>query len=741
MRYAEIIISISHKSIDHTFTYAIPSEIDDKIAIGMRVIVPFGKGNKNYEGYVIGILTDTKVSPDKIKSIINQVGSYPVFSKNMIELAKWMKDKYYTTLTSCLQCIMPKITNDKIILYAKINYELENINEILKKTISKNNHQSRILELLLKHESIEVNEIRIILGITISPIKTLEKNNIIEIFSLEKKRDIYNINNFEKTFSLVPTKEQKDAISFIDEKIHSKQKKPILIHGVTGSGKTEIYMQVIEKIIQDGKQAIVLVPEISLTPQTVKRFIERFGNLVTVTHSRLSSGERFDQWKKAKNKDISIIVGPRSAIFTPFDNLGIIIIDEEHENTYKSETTPKFDAREVALKISEITGCIVVMGSATPSIESYYKCKIKQYDLIDIKHRVNKQLPYVNIIDMRKELIEGNRSIFSRELLNSIKDNIENNHQTILFLNRRGYSTFVSCRKCGYVMSCDNCNVNYTYHMDIDKLICHYCGKTINNPSKCPSCDSKYIKHFGVGTQKVEEYIKRLFPYVNVLRMDMDTTSKKNSHELILKKFSEGQANILIGTQMIAKGLDFPNVTLVGVIAADLSINAGDYRCGEITFQLLTQVSGRAGRASSHGKVFIQTYNPEHYSIVFSKDNNYEEFYENEISFRRQLMYPPFSNIFLVLFTGEDCKKVENSIYSLLNILRFYNKENLFNILGPSQAFISKIKKQYRWKIIVKGIEEKKLKDYVISCIEKLNEKENLIGITINITLNPLYTL
>ncbi|MCL2593545.1 MAG: primosomal protein N', partial [Defluviitaleaceae bacterium] len=452
----------------------------------------------------------------------------------------------------------------------------------------------------------------------------------------------------------------------------------------------------------------------------------------------LSYAERFDQWKNAKEGKVSVMIGPRSAIFAPFSNLGIIIIDEEHETSYKSDTTPKFDAREIAVKLSELTGATLVMGSATPSMESYFKTQNNEYNLITLEKRVNGSFPDVKIVDMRKELLNGNKSIFSEELFSAIKENIENDKQTILFLNRRGYSTFVSCRKCGCVMECEDCNINYTYHIYNDKLICHYCNKRLKNPENCPQCGSKYIKYFGVGTQKIEDEVRALFPNVEVLRMDMDTTQKKHAHENILEKFRRKEAQILIGTQMIAKGLDFPDVTLVGVVAADISLNSSDYKSGEQTFQLLTQVSGRAGRADYKGKVFIQTYNPEHYAVLYSKDNDYDNFFEHEIALRRQMNYPPYSHIFSVLFTCENEKKTIQSLFRLKEIFDHFNKNNDFEILGPSPAIISKIRRRYRWKIIVKSNDETRLKNYVLYCVEKLKSLDDVSDININLTLNPL---
>ncbi len=739
MKYAEIIIDITNENVDKIFHYAIPENIKEKICLGMRVFVPFGKGNRIREGYIIGFTDNTNIDEKYIKNIYSIPDEYAIFNNNMIELAKFMSDKYYCSLSECLQCIMPKIIKDKTNKYANINYEMSGINEVIKNILEKNNSQSKVLKILLKNENISIYEIKNILGISLSPINTLEKNGVIKITTRKIKRDFINLDDYDKTNHLKLTIEQDNALNFIKQKIYEKTYKPILLHGVTGSGKTEVYLQLIDEVLKVGKQAIVLVPEISLTPQTVERFIGRFGKKVSVTHSRLSDGERFEQWKKAKDNKIDIMVGARSAIFTPFENLGIIIIDEEHESTYKSESTPKYDIKEVAEKICNLTGATLVLGSATPSIDTYYKTQKGKYDLVYINNRINNNMPDINVIDMRKELEKGNRSIFSTSLFEAIKENLKNNMQTILFLNRRGHSTFVSCRKCGYVLECKNCNVSYTYHLKEHKLICHYCNSTENVPNICPSCSSKYIKYFGVGTQKIEEQIKKYFKDARVMRMDMDTTSKKNSHQNILEDFKNHKADILIGTQMIAKGLDFKKVSLVGVIAADITLNTGDYKSSENTFQLLTQVAGRAGRADIKGKVFIQTYNPEHYSIVFAKNNDYVGFYKKEILERKIMFYPPFSNIFFIMICGEDENLVMNAIKFLHKIMTYYNQKTNFYISDVAKAYIYKVNKQYRYKILIKAKEETRLKNFVLYCVSILKNKMDTNKLNIILSLNPSY--
>ncbi|MBS5794678.1 MAG: primosomal protein N' [Clostridiales bacterium] len=739
MKYAEIIIDITNENVDKIFHYAIPENIKEKICLGMRVFVPFGKGNRIREGYIIGFTDNTDIDEKYIKNIYSLPDEYAIFNDNMIELAKFMSDKYYCSLSECLQCIMPKIIKDKTNKYANINYEMSGINEVIKNILEKNNSQSKVLKILLKNQNISIYEIKNILGISLSPINTLEKNGVIKITTRKIKRDFINLDDYDKTNHLKLTIEQDNALNFIKQKIYEKTYKPILLHGVTGSGKTEVYLQLIDEVLRTGKKAIVLVPEISLTPQTVERFIGRFGKKVSVTHSRLSDGERFEQWKKAKDNKIDIMVGARSAIFTPFENLGIIIIDEEHESTYKSESTPKYDIKEVAEKICNLTGATLVLGSATPSIDTYYKTQKGKYDLVYINNRINNNMPDINVIDMRKELEKGNRSIFSTSLFEAIKENLKNNMQTILFLNRRGHSTFVSCRKCGYVLECKNCNVSYTYHLKEHKLICHYCNSTENVPNICPSCSSKYIKYFGVGTQKIEEQIKKYFKDARVMRMDMDTTSKKNSHQNILEDFKNHKADILIGTQMIAKGLDFKKVSLVGVIAADITLNTGDYKSSENTFQLLTQVAGRAGRADIKGKVFIQTYNPEHYSIVFAKNNDYVGFYKKEILERKIMFYPPFSNIFFIMICGEDENLVMNAIKFLHKIMTYYNQKTNFYISDVAKAYIYKVNKQYRYKILIKAKEETRLKNFVLYCVSILKNKMDTNKLNIILSLNPSY--
>lgn len=812
-KYAKVITNINHSDVDRVFDYGIPKAIEEKVKVGMRVLVPFGRANKSIEGYVMALSDETELDQSKIKNIIKTCDDFPVFSKEMIELALFMKEKYYTTLSSCLKVIMPSgigiktqwiivlndydedilftpkereviefleeknnvcyktelesqfgkniygVTNslknknvisirqsvkgnsfERNVQYVKLNLD-ENFNERYE-LISKNKRsekQKEVVDFLFDYNEIQVSKLKEEIGNISSTLKTLEKKGLIEIFNKVEKRSIFDISNIEKTEPPIYTDEQQKAIETIENIRYSDNKKPTLVFGVTGSGKTEVYMAIIEKVLSEGKQAIVLVPEISLTPQIVGRFISRFGEKVSYTHSRMNFGERFDQWKKAREGEISVMIGPRSAIFTPFSNLGVIIIDEEHDTSYKSETTPKYNTLEVSEKLSEITGAVVVMGSATPDICTYHKCMEGRYNIVELKNRTkDSKLPKVYIKDMRKELEEGNRSIFSVDLYNAIKENLEKGEQTMLFINRRGFSTFVSCRKCGHVMMCKNCNVSYTYHSYTDTLMCHYCGSTVKNPKTCPSCGSKYIKHFGTGTQKVEEEVKKYFPNARVLRMDFDTTTKKNSHQIILDKFKNKEADILIGTQMIAKGHDFPNVTLVGIVSADISLNSSSYRSAENTFQLITQVSGRAGRGEKAGKVYIQTYSPDNYVIKLSSKQDYKAFYSDEIGMRELMEYPPFGSFFSIVISGTKEKEVIESSQMLGDIMKYFNRNRDFVILGPVPAFISKIKNEYRFTITVKHTDEERLRNFVMYCIDKFKSRYGKSSLYINIAMNTV---
>lgn len=580
--------------------------------------------------------------------------------------------------------------------------------------------QMRVLSAICPGESISVEELKEKAAVTDSPIHTLLQKGVLVEQRRQEKRDVFQLEDYTPTQPFYPTSEQAQALTLLREEEQKAQKRPVLLHGVTGSGKTEIYMQLIEHVIMAGKQAIVLVPEISLTPQIMERFISRFGKRVSVTHSRLSLGERLDQWRKARDGEISIIIGPRSALFMPFSNLGVIVMDECHESSYISDVTPKYHTREVARKLSELTGALLVMGSATPDIDSYHRAVTGEFLLLQLKERTKgSRLPEVFVTDMRKELENGNRSAFGLPLQQAIRENLEKGQQTMLFLNRRGYSTFVSCRKCGEALTCPSCNVSYTYHASDKALVCHYCGKEVPVPKTCPSCGSHYIRYFGTGTQKIEEETRRLFPEASVLRMDADTTTGKNGHARILELFGKGKADILIGTQMIAKGHDFPNVTLVGILAADLSLNLGTYQAAETCFQLITQAAGRAGRGELAGRVFIQTYQPENHAIRMAAAQDYEGFYQEEILLRQAMEYPPFSHIFSVLITGEMEQEVILAAQRLGAYMNHYAERAGCTVVGPAPAPLPKFRGEFRWQIFAKGTDAERLKAFVLYTVEQ----------------------
>lgn len=580
--------------------------------------------------------------------------------------------------------------------------------------------QLRVFSAICPGESISVEELKEKASVTDSPIHTLLQKGVLVERRRQEKRDVFQLEDYTPTQPFYPTPEQAQALALLREEEQKEGKRPILLHGVTGSGKTEIYMQLIEHVIMEGKQAIVLVPEISLTPQIMERFISRFGKRVSVTHSRLSLGERLDQWRKARDGEISIIIGPRSALFMPFSNLGVIVMDECHESSYISDVTPKYHTREVARKLSELTGALLVMGSATPDIDSYHRAVTGEFLLLQLKERTKgSRLPEVFVTDMRKELEDGNRSAFGLPLQQAIRENLEKGQQTMLFLNRRGYSTFVSCRKCGGVLTCPSCNVSYTYHASDKALVCHYCGKEVPVPKTCPSCGSHYIRYFGTGTQKIEEETRRLFPEASVLRMDADTTTGKNGHARILELFGKGKADILIGTQMIAKGHDFPNVTLVGILAADLSLNLGTYQAAENCFQLITQAAGRAGRGELPGQVFIQTYQPENHAIRMAAAQDYEGFYQEEILLRQAMEYPPFSHIFSVLITGEMEQEVILAAQRLGAFMNHYAERAGCTVVGPAPAPLPKFRGEFRWQIFAKGTDAERLKAFALYTVEQ----------------------
>ena len=709
---AEVIINSTVKNLNKTFDYNVPAELAGTIKLGDRVLLPFGNAKTLEEGFVVG-LKDT--SEYKVKDIAGIQEGFKI-SKENIELARWMAKRYFCNISDAIKMMLPPGTSTKVIEnrvkekslnFVYLKKEIDEIELAIETKVIKSDKHIRVLRFLEQNDGVLTTDLEMFCDVSRAIIHTLEKNGYIEIVEKQVERNPFLHKVVKKDSNLVFTQEQQHAYKKIADTIEKRKFEEFLIYGVTGSGKTEIYLQLIQKVISQNQSAIMLVPEISLTPQMLDRFIARFGQeQIAVLHSKLSVGERYDQWQRIKKNEAKIIIGARSAIFAPVENLGLIIIDEEHDDSYKSEMTPRYHAREVARKMATDKQIPLVLGSATPDMTTFYRAKQNEIKLLTLTKRANNSnLPEVEIIDLREELASGNKTMLSRRLYDEISKNLENKHQTILFLNRRGFSTFVMCRDCGYTVKCKNCNITLTYHMKENKLKCHYCGYEQPNVTVCPECGSDKIKYFGTGTQKLEAQIQKIFPNASMIRMDVDTVSKKNSHEEILNKFRDENIDILIGTQMVVKGHHFPNVTLVGVIAADGSLNIDDYRASERTFQILTQVAGRAGRENLPGKVIIQTYNPDHFSIECASKQNYNEFYKIEENLRKQLKYPPFCDIIVIGISGEKEEKVKNISEFLGTKLNAKIKE--FNadlmLYSPRPAPIDKIKNKYRWRIILKG--------------------------------------
>lgn len=701
--YARVIIDITHEKLDKVFEYRIPSELEGMLKVGMEVIVPFGNGNREKSGYVIGITETCEYAPEKIKSILRVAPKRVAIEGNLVALAAWMKEHYGGTMIQALKTVLPikKEENAKIKRYVRLLLNEEEGKEKLEEYLRKNQKaRVRVLAALLDHEILEYEFVLKKLNVTRTVLRALEDQGVASIESEHVFRN--PIKEHKRDWQPVQyTQEQQHAIDVFREDYLKGLHKTYLLYGVTGSGKTEVYMEMIARVIRDGKQAIVLIPEIALTYQTVLRFYRRFGDRISILNSRMSNGERYDQMMRAKEGAIDVMIGPRSALFTPFPNLGLIVIDEEHEPTYKSEVIPRYHARETAIARAGMEGASVVLGSATPSLESFYRAGNGTYELLTLRSRSQKQeLPQVHTVDLREELKMGNRSIISNKLRELILDRLEKKQQIMLFINRRGYAGFISCRSCGYVAKCPHCDVSMTSHRG-GKLVCHYCGYEMPEHQGCPSCGSKHIGGFRAGTQQIEDLMKREFPEARVLRMDMDTTKEKDGHEKILETFANEEADILIGTQMIVKGHDFPNVTLVGILAADLSLYADDYRAGERTFQLLTQAAGRAGRGRTKGEVVIQTYSPEHYAIETAAAQNYEAFYQEEIAYRKLMGYPPAEQLMAILISGEDEKLLEKACMYLKQYAERVNGSQV-HIIGPASPYVGKVNDVYRKVIYLK---------------------------------------
>ena len=714
--YIDVIVDISVNSLDRIFQYRVPEELLDAVTVGCQVNVPFGSGNRRRQAYVIGVDTVLAYDASKIKDILG-VTKAPAATGQLIALADWMHERYGCTMAQALKTVLPvKKSVKEVKRTAYFLADREGAQQLLEKSRKSRREKARVrlLEAMLKEGCMSKETVTGVLQISASTMKSILQTGVIR----EETSQVYRNpvrQRLDGWQEVCLNDEQMNAVASIWQNAAicrehwSREQGMHLLYGITGSGKTEVYMALMEKVLNEGRQIIVLIPEISLTLQTVSRFYARFGSQIAVMNSRLSAGERYDQYMRAKRGEASVMIGPRSALFTPFDRLGLIIIDEEHESAYQSEIVPRYQAAEVAARRAEMSGALVVLGSATPSVAVYQKAREGMIGLhrLTQRARTGSRLPDVKVVDLREEFRMKNRGILSQSLHEAMDACLKRGDQMMLFLNRRGYAGFVSCRSCGYVVKCRHCDVSMTVHHHT-LLKCHYCGSEQPMPRVCPSCGSPYIAGFGVGTQKVEEFVQKEFPEARILRMDRDTTSGKDDMGRILQTFSEGGADILIGTQMIVKGHDFANVTLVGILAADLPLFAGDYQSSERTFQLLTQAAGRAGRGDRPGEVIIQTYQPEHYCIQTAAAQDYDSFYSQEIRFRQMLHYPPDRQMMVMLAEGEHDQQTGQAVQKLREIAGEADFEAV-EFIGPSRAGIAKAKDLYRYTMYMKHQDIKEL--------------------------------
>lgn len=737
--FADIIVDIAHEKVDRPFQYRVPENMRETLKEGMCVLVPFGAGNKFIKGYVIAFKDTPEWDVDRIKEIKEIAeGDVPVMERQM-KLAAYLKRNYGSTMIQALKTVLPAKKNVRAVENKSVRLIVsEEETGAFLDNFSKKHQVAkvRLLNELLLVDTLPYGLITTKLHVSASTVKSLEKQGIIEIRTENAYRNPIKLKPGRDVKKFL-SDEQQTVVNEVLADFDAGIRKTYLVHGITGSGKTEVYMNLIEEMVKRGKQSIVLIPEIALTYQTLLRFYTRFGDRVSVLNSSLSAGEKYDQCRRAEKGEIDIIIGPRSALFTPFPNIGLIVMDEEQENSYKSEVSPKYHAREVAEEVAGMHGASVVLGSATPSLEAYYRAEKGEYRLFTLNKRLTGgNLPKVHIVDLREELRDGNRSIFSTRLQELMTDRLKKKEQIMLFLNRRGYAGFISCRACGHVVKCPHCDVSLSEHKG-NRMICHYCGYTTEKVKLCPSCGSKYIAGFRAGTQQIEEKLHQMYPEARILRMDADTTGKKDSYDNILSAFANHEADILLGTQMIVKGHDFPKVTLVGVLAADMSLSVGDYRAAERTFSLLTQAVGRAGRGELLGEAVIQTYQPEHYSVVHAANQNYRAFYEEEILYRELLRYPPVCHMMAVQIFAAEEKRGENLARELAGIAGEYadDKEERTKrllVIGPTPAAIGKIQDVFRFVFYVKYENYDKLieiKDRLEERVQSMQLKEESMQI------------
>lgn len=797
-QYAQVIVDVPTMQTDQPYTYLVPDEWQAVIECGMRVEVPFGEGNRHIQGFVTALPTELEESKLSLKSLIRVIDLAPVVNQELLQLADYMKDVTFSFKINCLQTMLPAAmkaayqkkfvlldedhpvketyfsqsneidwdvieaagaltlfkrlreqsivelrylvkekVNKKMIRYVKSLVTTDNY-FVFKEQLRPNAlRQHQLLEQLktTPRETVTFYREKELLS---THLKTAEKNGWLSFEEVESYRDPFENHDFPKTLPWQLNAEQQQAVSRILAAEAQGEATTFLLEGITGSGKTEVYLQSIAEILNKGKTAMMLVPEIALTPQMVQRFKSRFGKAVAVLHSGLSQGEKYDEWRKIERGEAQVVVGARSAVFAPLQKIGLIIIDEEHEATYKQEDTPRYHARDLAIWRSQYHHCPVILGSATPSLESRARAQKKRYELLYLTQRAheNAQLPSVTIVDLKEEYAQKNTSTFSRLLQEKISNRLQQKEQIVLLLNRRGYSSFMMCRDCGYVLPCPNCDISLTLHMDVKKMRCHYCGHQENIPKKCPDCQGEKIRYYGTGTQKVEEELQERFPSARILRMDVDTTRKKGAHEKILKAFEEQEADILLGTQMIAKGLDYPNITLVGVLNADTALNLPDFRSSERTFQLLTQVSGRAGRGAKPGEVIVQTFNPEHHSIVLAQAQDYEAFYQQEMILRHQSGYPPFYFTVKITISHPAEQVVAKKSYQIAEQLKnSLSPES--RILGPTPSGIARIKNRYYYQIILKYKHEVHLHRMLREILET-SQSEQRKNLYVSIDYEPL---
>lgn len=805
-KVAKVIVDVPTMQTDQPFTYLVPENLNEQLAVGMRVEVPFGNGNRHVQGFVLAVepvaatvLDETNV---QLKELVAVLDLKPVLNTEMLALADYMKEKTFAFKITCLQTMLPSVmradyqkyiyltdelseelqdqlfygleeiswdqaqergllpqlmalrkqqkvdiryevtTRNKVkmVRFIQAAKEFEQLEEIrlgLRKGAKKKEQLLYYLQRLGTEKVTAVKEMKE-LGFSTALLNEAAKNGWLTFIEKEAYRDPFANQTFEKTTALSLNAEQQVAVETILQSVQEQQSQTYLLEGITGSGKTEVYLQVIAEVLNQGKTAIMLVPEISLTPQMVQRFKSRFGEHVSVMHSGLSQGEKYDEWRKIERGEAEVVVGARSAIFAPIENIGVIIVDEEHEASYKQEETPRYHARDLAIWRSEYHHCPVVLGSATPSLESRARAQKNVYQRLRLTQRANQAatLPTIDVVDMRQEVENGNVSSFSMSLQEKLQERLEKNEQSVLLLNRRGYSSFVMCRDCGYVLPCPNCDISLTLHMDSKTMKCHYCGHEERIPYRCPNCGQDKIRYYGTGTQKVEEELQTLLPDSRILRMDVDTTRRKGAHEKILRTFGEGQADILLGTQMIAKGLDFPNVTLVGVLNADTALNLPDFRSSERTFQLLTQVSGRAGRAEKPGEVIIQSFNPEHYAIQLAKAQDYEDFYTKEMYIRHRGDYPPYYFTVQITASHPEENEAAKQMFQIATKLKQGLSPQAI-LLGPTPNAIMRVNNRYFYQVIIKYKQEPMLQPLLKEILTD-TQRATARGLKLSIDAEPM---